>query len=107
MKTHTPFLSRCLLPTCITILFLVAMAFPAAASTAMLPEAGRLHAAHDLTAVFTIGGFFLALAGLGGMELARRKKRSADQLPVGTGRPWWIREPWTPLQFFPSIPYVF
>lgn len=66
------------------------MALPAAASTAMLPEAGRLHAAHDLTAVFTIGGFFLALAGLGGMELARRKKRSAAVsllclLPVITG----------------------
>lgn len=90
MKTHTPFLSRCLLATCITILFLVAMALPAAASTAMLPEAGRLYAAHDLTAVFTIGGFFLALAGLGGMELARRKKRSAAVsllclLPVITG----------------------
>lgn len=90
MKTHTPFLSRCLRTICTTILFLAAMALPAAASAAILPEAGCLHAVHDLTVVFTIGGFFLTLAGLGCLELARRKKRSAAVsllclLPVITG----------------------
>lgn len=75
MRKYAPSILHCLRVICTTTPLWAAMALPVSASAATFPEAKSLHAAYDLTAILTVGGFLMILAGMGCLKLIRRKRR--------------------------------